>query len=111
MITPAQRAEIRRLFYDEHWKLGIIAAQLGFHHQTVRAAVERETRGFRRGACRPSIDDVGVGIAVTRSAIRMPAFQPAGCRDCASAGSVSSTASADSAVSNARAVVYVDLAT
>ena len=57
MITPAQRAEIRRLFYGEHWKVGTIAAQLGLHHETVRAAVERETSGFRRGACRPSILD------------------------------------------------------
>ena len=57
MITPAQRAEIRRLFYGEHWKVGTIAAQLGLHHETVRAAVERETGGFRRGACRPSILD------------------------------------------------------
>ena len=37
MITPAQRAEIRRLFYGEHWKVGTIAAQLGLHHETVRA--------------------------------------------------------------------------
>ena len=57
MITPAQRAEIRRLFYGENWKFGTIAAQLGLHHETVRAAVERETGGFRRGACRPSILD------------------------------------------------------
>ena len=57
MITPAQRAEIRRLFYGEHWKVGTIAAQLGLHHETVRAAVERETSGFRRGACRPSMLD------------------------------------------------------
>ena len=27
MITPAQRAEIRRLYYGEHWKLGTIAAR------------------------------------------------------------------------------------
>ena len=29
MIRPAQRAEIRRLYYAEHWKIGTIAAQLG----------------------------------------------------------------------------------
>ena len=46
MITPAQRAEIRRLFYGEHWKVGTIA-QLGLHRETVRAAVERETAGVR----------------------------------------------------------------
>ena len=57
MITPAQRAEIRRLFYGEHWKVGTIAAQLGIHHETVRAAVERETAGVRPSLCRPSILD------------------------------------------------------
>ena len=57
MITPAQRAEIRRLYYGEHWKLGTIAAQLGLHRETVRAAVEGESVGVRRGACRPSALD------------------------------------------------------
>ena len=57
MITPAQRAEIRRLFYGEHWKVGTIAAQLGLHHETVRAAVERESTGVRPRLCRPSILD------------------------------------------------------
>ncbi len=42
MITDEQRAEIRRLFYAEHWKIGTIAAELGVHHDTVRAAVEVE---------------------------------------------------------------------
>ena len=57
MITPAQRAEIRRLFYGEHWKVGTIAAQLGLHRETVRTAVERETAGVRPSLCRPSILD------------------------------------------------------
>ena len=57
MITPAQRAEIRRLYYGEHWKLGTIAAQLGLHRETVRAAVECESGGVRRGVCRPSALD------------------------------------------------------
>ena len=57
MTTPAQRAEIWGLFYAEHRRVGTIAAQLGLHHETVRAAVERETGGFRRAACRPSILD------------------------------------------------------
>ena len=57
MITPAQRAEIRRLYYGEHWKLGTIAAQLGLHRETVRAAVERGAGSVRRGACRPSALD------------------------------------------------------
>jgi len=42
MISPAQRAEIRRLFYAEHWRIGTIASQLGLHAQTVRAALETE---------------------------------------------------------------------
>ena len=29
MMTPAQRAEIRRLYFGEHWKIGTIAAALG----------------------------------------------------------------------------------
>ena len=28
MITPAQRAEIRRLFYGEHWKIGTLAVEM-----------------------------------------------------------------------------------
>ena len=49
MITPAQRAEIRRLYYSEHWKLGTIAAQLGLHRETVRAAVEHASGSVRGG--------------------------------------------------------------
>ena len=57
MITPAQRAEIRRLYYGEHWKLGTIAAELGLHRETVRAAVERESGAGRPGLYRPSALD------------------------------------------------------
>jgi transposase len=53
MITPAQHAEIRRLYYGEHWKVGTIAVQLGVHHDTVRAAIA-DTRAVRRGTCRPT---------------------------------------------------------
>ena len=42
MITPEQHAEIRRLYYAEHWTVGTIAAQLGAHHETVAAALNRE---------------------------------------------------------------------
>jgi transposase len=52
MITPAQHAEIRRLYYGEHWKVGTIAAALGVHHDTVRAAIANDTQGVRRGRCR-----------------------------------------------------------
>jgi transposase len=52
MITPEQHAEIRRLYYGEHWKVGTIVAALGLHHETVRAAVVNDTQGVRRGTCR-----------------------------------------------------------
>jgi transposase len=52
MITPEQHAEIRRLYYGEHWKVGTIAAALGVHHETVRAAIVNDTQAVRRGTCR-----------------------------------------------------------
>ena len=57
MITPEQRAEIRRLYYGEHWKIGTIATQLGLHRETVRAAVEHESGAGRPGLYRPSALD------------------------------------------------------
>ena len=52
MITPEQHAKIRRLYFGEHWKVGTIAAALGVHHDTVRAAIAHDTQGVRRGMCR-----------------------------------------------------------
>jgi transposase len=53
MISEAQRAEIRRLFYAEHWRVGTIASELGLHPDTVRAALE--TAQFKNKALvRPS---------------------------------------------------------
>ena len=40
MISEAQRAEIRRLFYAEHWRIGTIARELALHADTVRGALE-----------------------------------------------------------------------
>ena len=57
MITPEQHAEIRRLYYGEHWKVGTIAAALGVHHDTVRAAIAHDTQGLRRGTCRATMLD------------------------------------------------------
>jgi transposase len=57
MITPEQHAEIRRLYFGEHWKVGTIVTQLGVHPDTVRAAIALDTRVVRRGACRRSILD------------------------------------------------------
>jgi transposase len=57
MISPEQRAEIRRLFYAEHWRIGTIATTLGVHHDTVRQAIDTE-RFLRPGTqIRPSTLD------------------------------------------------------
>ena len=40
MISSETRAQIRRYFYAEHWKVGTIASQLGVHPDTVRNAIE-----------------------------------------------------------------------
>jgi transposase len=45
MISPKEIAEIRRLFFAEHWKIGTIAAQLKLHPETVRKAVNAERFG------------------------------------------------------------------
>jgi transposase len=58
MITPEQHAEIRRLYFGEHWTVGTIAAALGVHHDTVRAAIAHDTRALPRGHCRPTQLDV-----------------------------------------------------
>src|SRR5712692_9977538 len=57
MIPPEQRAEIRRLFYAEHWRVGTIASTLGVHPDTVRRAIEHD-RFVRSGSqIRPSMLD------------------------------------------------------
>jgi transposase len=42
MISEEQVAQIRHLFHAEHWKIGTIAAQLGLHPETVRAALDTD---------------------------------------------------------------------
>jgi transposase len=42
MIGPEQIAEIRRLFFAEHWKVGTIASSLDVHPDTVRRAVQTD---------------------------------------------------------------------
>ena len=51
MISDELRAEMRRLFYAEHWKVGTIAAAVGAHPETVRRAIEVER--FRVAGARP----------------------------------------------------------
>ncbi len=57
MITPEQHAEIRRLYFGEHWRVGTIAGALGVHHDTVRAAIAHDTQTVRRGTCRTTMLD------------------------------------------------------
>ena len=57
MITPEQHAEIRRLYFGEHWKVGTIAATLGVHHDTVSAVISHDTQALRRGRCGPTLAD------------------------------------------------------
>ena len=56
MISPEEIAEIRRLFFAEHWKVGTIAAQLKLHPETVRNAVNAEHFG-RSKLPRPALTD------------------------------------------------------
>ena len=42
MISPERRAEIRRYYYAEHWKIGTIAREFNLHPDTVRKAIENE---------------------------------------------------------------------
>jgi transposase len=54
MISLETRAQIRRHFYAEHWKVGTIARELGVHPDTVRNAIEAECFGSTQ-PLRPSI--------------------------------------------------------
>jgi len=42
MISKEQVARIRHLFHAEHWKIGTIAAEFGFHADTIRRALETD---------------------------------------------------------------------
>lgn len=56
MLSKETIAEIRRLFYAEHWKVGTIAAELGVHHDAVSRAIGTDSF-VSRGAVRPSALD------------------------------------------------------
>ena len=56
MISPETRAQIRRYFYAEHWKIGTIARELGVHPDTVRNAIETQRLGGAQSV-RPSMVD------------------------------------------------------
>lgn len=48
MISVELIANIRRLFFAEHWKIGTIASQLDLHPDTVRAAIESHRFNLQR---------------------------------------------------------------
>jgi transposase len=56
MIDDQKRAEIRRLFFGEHFKIGTIASQLGLHHGVVRREIDTDKLASR-GKARPSALD------------------------------------------------------
>ncbi|MGH9852864.1 MAG: IS21 family transposase [Blastocatellia bacterium] len=56
MISAEDIAEIRRLFFAEHWKIGTIAAQLNLHPETVRGAIHADHFG-RGTAPRATLTD------------------------------------------------------
>jgi len=56
MISPETRAQIRRYFYAEHWKIGTIARELGVHPDAVRNAIETQRLGGAQPV-RPSMVD------------------------------------------------------
>lgn len=57
MITSELKAEIRRLFFGEHWRIGTIVTQLNVHRDTVERALGLD--GFvSRGEARPSSLDL-----------------------------------------------------
>jgi transposase len=56
MISPELRAQIRRYFYAEHWKIGTIARELSVHPDAVRNAIEVQRFG-RPQSLRSSILD------------------------------------------------------
>lgn len=61
MISAEVRAQIRRYFHAEHWKIGTIARELGVHPDAVRNAVETE-RFRSTKPIRPSVVDPYLGF-------------------------------------------------
>ncbi|WP_437592326.1 IS21 family transposase [Sorangium sp. So ce1000] len=58
-IDEAKEADIRRLHFAEHWKVGTIATQLGLHHDTVERVL-----GLGKGArSRPVVRDAEAAVS------------------------------------------------
>ncbi|MDB4996409.1 MAG: int [Myxococcaceae bacterium] len=56
-VDRATEAEIRRLFFGEHWKKGTIVAQLGVHHDVVARVVGPHGPAPKSGDVRPRVLD------------------------------------------------------
>jgi transposase len=56
MLNRETQAQIRHLFYAEHWKIGTIAQQLGVHPDAVRRAVQTDSF-HREPSLRPCLTD------------------------------------------------------
>ena len=53
MISPETRAETKRLFHADHWKIGAIARHLGIHHGSVKRILGSQAytnRRYRKGS-------------------------------------------------------------
>lgn len=61
MIDDKKRAEIRRLFFGEHFKVGTISAQLGVHHSVVKRVINTDNM-VSNTLIRPSALDPFVGF-------------------------------------------------
>jgi transposase len=53
MLAAEIVAEIRRLYYAEHWRVGTIASQMGVHPDAVRRALHREVGALAPAPPRP----------------------------------------------------------
>jgi len=62
MLDAATVAEIRRLYYAEHWKIGTISSQLGVHADAVRRALQREPASRAPSPQRRRITDPFVAL-------------------------------------------------
>lgn len=43
MLDAETKAEIRRLYFGEHWKVGTLARHFGVHHTTVKRAIDADS--------------------------------------------------------------------
>jgi len=55
-ISPALGADVRRMFYAEHWKVGTIAEHFGIHPETVQRALDRPCTAEKGAVCASLLD-------------------------------------------------------